>query len=150
MMVWARTLISDPARFEAFRFIRWKPFRSVRTTVICRAMRYRIRGVTVILGRSRKPRPRETPGRSRKTRPRETRPSSRRRPPTVRRETRGRRCPGGRRPPGPEYVGHLGMEDDVWRGQTDGSVSWIFVCFVLFEFRVLSVRLDHCRTGRGN
>ena len=30
--------------------------------------------------------------------------------------------PGGRRPPGPEHVGRWGTGDDVWRGQTDGSV----------------------------
>ena len=60
-----------------------------------------------------------------KPRPRGTHPSSRRRPPTVRRAARGHLCPGGRRPPGPEHVGRWGMEDDVWRGQTDGSVEGV-------------------------
>ena len=49
--------------------------------------------------------------------------SSLRRPPTVRRATRDRLCPGGRRPPGPDYVGRGGDGDDVWVGQTDGSVA---------------------------
>ena len=30
--------------------------------------------------------------------------------------------PAGWRPPGPEYIGHRGMEDDVWKGQEEGSV----------------------------
>ena len=36
-------------------------------------------------------------------------PSRRGRPPTVRRATRGRLRHGGRRPPGPDYVGLWGM-----------------------------------------
>ena len=55
----------------------------------------------------------------------EMHPSSHPRPPTF-----GRRLdvclfpggPGGRRPPGPGNVGRLGMGDDIWRGQNDGSI----------------------------
>ena len=31
--------------------------------------------------------------------------------------------PGGRRPPGPDYVGLWGMRDDTWREQKEGSVE---------------------------
>ena len=31
--------------------------------------------------------------------------------------------PGGRRPLGPDDIGRWGMEDDVWRGQKEGSVE---------------------------
>ena len=32
---------------------------------------------------------------------------------------------GGRRPPGPDYqlLGHREMEDDIWRGQKEGSID---------------------------
>ena len=76
----------------------------------------------------------KSPGQSQKPRPRGTkRPSSRQRPPSVRRAVRGRLCPGEQRPPGPERVGRWGMGDDVWRGQTDGSVALNFLIF-LFLF----------------
>ena len=81
----------------------------------CRAAGHRMRG-TMVLGEMDVARAKPKP------RPRGTHPSSRRRPPTVRRAARGHLCPGGRRPPGPELVGHWRMGDDVRKEQTDGSV----------------------------
>ena len=53
-----------------------------------------------------------------------TRLSGQRRPPTFGGRGLGV-CllPGGRRTPGPpDYIGHWGMGDDMWRGQIEGSV----------------------------